>query len=80
MADVLLVTNRAFDRNEFLCWSYLLQLAGLSVNFWSVQRLRACIHLFDVRRARRTKLPLVAGAIQLFCALSDRPVCCLIVA
>ena len=34
LSDVLLVTCPAIDRKEFLCWSYMLQLAGLSVNFW----------------------------------------------
>lgn len=38
IADVVLVTCDHVDRREFLAWSYLVQLLGLSVNFWDVER------------------------------------------
>ena len=44
LADVVLVTCPAIDRAEFLCWSYLLQLCGLSVNFWDLERYRTLSH------------------------------------
>jgi hypothetical protein len=36
--DVCLVTSPAMDRDEFVAWSYLLQLLNLSASFWDVQR------------------------------------------
>lgn len=44
LSDVVLVTSPAIDRAEFLCWSYALQLAGLSINFWDLERYKSLSH------------------------------------
>ena len=40
ISDVLLVTNSGIDRPEFLAYTYISQLLGLSVNMWDLQRYR----------------------------------------
>jgi hypothetical protein len=37
-SDCILLTNKQITRDEFIAWSYLLQLLGLSVNFWDLER------------------------------------------
>jgi hypothetical protein len=37
-SDVCLVTSPPMNRQEFLAWSYLLQLLDVSVNIWDVER------------------------------------------
>ena len=44
ISDLVLVTSQACTRLEFLAWSYLLQLLGLSVNLWDVERYKGLSH------------------------------------
>jgi hypothetical protein len=37
-SDVCLITNKATDRDEFMAWSYIIQLLDLSMNIWDVER------------------------------------------
>jgi hypothetical protein len=37
-SDVCLITNKCTDRDEFMAWSYIIQLLDLSMNIWDVER------------------------------------------
>jgi hypothetical protein len=64
--DVLLVTCDKIDRNEFLSWTFMFQLAGLQSGTWDIhryKRLTAAPQLSWVGRVAHLVLPCFKGVV-----------------
>ena len=64
--DVLLVTCNKIDRNEFLSWTFMFQLAGLQSGIWDIhryKRLTAAPQLSWVGRVAHVVVPCFKGVV-----------------